>query len=67
MTKWEYIIRTVPDGKVYELDLNALGEMGWELVSVVCENKLWLVFKRPIEPSFEEQLETMRMCCERKE
>ena len=63
MVKWEYSIRGVPDGKVYDADLNALGEMGWELVSVVCEKKMWFVFKRPIEPSLEEQ----RMCCEREE
>ena len=47
MKTWEYSIRAVPDGKVYEVDLNALGKMGWELVSVVCEGDMWLVFKRP--------------------
>lgn len=44
MMKWEYLSYSKAD----EIDLNKLGDLGWELVCVVaCNSELLFYFKRP--------------------
>jgi len=50
MTKWEYT--SIPIAKMQVQQLNEMGQLGWELVTVVSvptRNDLDFVFKRPIE------------------
>jgi len=70
MTKWEYAGRLFHDNmndaqKAWMIGkLCEMGEQGWELVGIHDDQA---IFKRPLEPSLEEQAEMIRMCCERRE
>ena len=48
---WEYYVIEVSERFVSDVDLNGLGEDGWELVAVVSSDRFYLYFKRPKLPT----------------
>jgi len=71
MVKWEYsMLGPVGGNTAHKLMLELLGKMneaGEQRYELVSFHAGYAIFKRPVEPSLEEQAEMMRMCCERKE
>ncbi len=50
MPKWEYLKRSLTND-LTEIELNVLGELGWQLVSVLSTPaRITYIFMRPLDP-----------------